>query len=253
MSEKISIGTASEILGVNVQTLRRWDEEGVLKSHRSKTLAHRYYTEEKIEDFLSNNYKYLEKVCKEWVFNDIPTKIPFRFHCLDKSIFKARLSKLESLLARDKYLGVDYKFSLITSVIGEIGNNSFDHNIGNWADERGVFFGYNLNERKIILADRGQGLLTTLKRVKTELSTDQEALNVAFTEYVSGRAPESRGNGLKYVREIVEGQTEEMIIENLNLYFQSGDAKVLIEKNGDNLNIKKADNYNRGCFAILSY
>jgi len=33
-----------------------------------------------------------------------------------------------------------------------------------------------------------------------ELSTDEEAVRTAFTKVVSGRAPESRGNGLKFVR-----------------------------------------------------
>ncbi len=253
MNDKISIGAVAEILGVNIQTLRRWDEDGSLKSHRSEALAHRYYTEDQIEDFLSNSYKYLLETSQKWASDDEPVKLPSRFHCSDKSIFKARLSKLELLLSKDKYLGVDYKFSLVTSIIGEIGNNSFDHNIGRWSDTAGVFFGYNLIEKKIILADRGQGILATLKKVKTELSTHKEALKVAFTEYVSGRAPESRGNGLKYVREVIEGKTEPVKVETLELYFQSGDAEVFIKNNSENLDIKNVENFNKGCFALLYY
>lgn len=253
MSEKITISVAAEMLGVSIQTLRRWDKNGFLKANRAGEIAYRYYTEGQIEDFLSDNYKYLEGASRQWAFNKEPTRILSRFHCPDKSIFKARLSKLELLLSREEYLKVDYRFSLVTLIVGEIGNNSFDHNIGHWSDTAGVFFGYNMEERKIILADRGQGLLTTLKRVKEQLLTDKEALNVAFTEYVSGRAPESRGNGLKTVRRIIEAKTEKIKIETLILTFQSGDAEVFIEHNGDSLDIKNVKTLNKGCFALLSY
>ena len=39
----------------------------------------------------------------------------------------------------------------------------------------GIFFGYDLNKKRIALADRGLGILTILKRVKPELNTDAEA------------------------------------------------------------------------------
>ncbi|MFH1412434.1 MAG: MerR family transcriptional regulator [bacterium] len=253
MNEKMPIGIVAEMLGISIQTLRRWDEDGTLRASRSGALAHRYYTENMIEDFLSKNYKYLEEASRKWAFSNKPTKILSRFHCPDKSIFKARLSKLEFQLSKDNYLATDYRFSLVTAIIGEIGNNSFDHNIGKWADTTGVFFGYNLSERIIILADRGQGILTTLKRVKTKLSTDKEAIQVAFTEYISGRAPENRGNGLKYVREIVEGNTDDINIETLSLNFQSGDAEIFIKYNIKGLNIKNLETYNQGCFALLHY
>ncbi len=252
MNQKISIGVVAKMLGINIQTLRRWDNNNFLHSNRSGILSYRYYTEDQIEDFLSNNYKYLEKTSREWAFNEKPPRILSRFHCPDKSIFKARLSKLELLLSRDKCLGIDYKFSLVTSIIGEIGNNSFDHNIGSWTDTIGIFFGYNLIEKKIILADRGQGLLTTLKRVKKKLSTHKAAVKVAFTEYISGRYPESRGNGLKYVRKVIEG-TDNAKLKSLKLYFQSGNAQISIKHNSDILDIKKIKSFNKGCFALISY
>lgn len=244
---KIPIGTVAEMLGVNIQTLRRWDKNKVLKPNRSEELSHRFYTEEKLEEFLSNNYEYLEKTSRKWAFNEKPTIILNRFHCPDRSIFKARLSKLSFLLSKDKNLNLNYKSSMIISVIGEIGNNSFDHNLGSWEDEIGIFFGYNLAEKRIILADRGQGLLKTLKRVRPKLSTHESAIKVAFTEYVSGRAPESRGNGLKYVRRIIETETK-----TLELHLQSGNAEIRIKRDS-NFEIKKVENFNKGCFTILSY
>jgi len=97
MSEKIPIGVASEMLGVSIQTLRRWDNENFFEPNRSGELTHRYYTEGQIEDFLSDNHKYLAEIAQKWAFGDKPTRLPSRFHCPDKSIFKARLSKLELL------------------------------------------------------------------------------------------------------------------------------------------------------------
>ena len=60
-----------------------------------------------------------------------------------------------------------------------------------------------MRNRKIVLADRGQGILTTLKRVRPELINSSEAMRLAFTETISGRYPETRGNGLKFVRSII--------------------------------------------------
>jgi hypothetical protein len=60
-------------------------------------------------------------------------------------------------------------FSLLTSVAGEIGNNSYDHNLGQWPDIPGIFFAYDLNKKQIALADRGVGILETLRKVKPEL------------------------------------------------------------------------------------
>ena len=59
-----------------------------------------------------------------------------------------------------------------------------------------------MRKRYIVLADRGLGILETLKQVRPTLKTHIEAVNVAFTEILSGRAPEKRGNGLKFVREV---------------------------------------------------
>ena len=69
----------------------------------------------------------------------------------------------------------------------------------------------------IVLADRGVGVLATLRRIRPKLETDGEALQVAFTEFITGRAPEHRGNGLKYVKDALAKS-------GASLTFQSGDA-----------------------------
>ena len=149
----------------------------------------------------------------------------------------------ELSLTSDKNL--KNNFSLVVAIAGEIGNNSFDHNLGNWPDEPGVFFGFDLSKRQIILADRGQGVLQTLKQVKPELVDDSSALIVAFTEIISGRAPEERGNGLKFVRKVVERN-------DMKLFFKSGNAELKVSKESP-LSIIKSDISIRGCLVLIRF
>lgn len=239
MDEKdlISIGEASEILGVSITTLRRWDESGRLLAEKTSG-GQRRYSKAKIELYLSD----LFALAKDWCING--TEIPERFYCPNSSVFQSRVIKMQTVLFETK--GLEQIFSLLTAVVGEIGNNSFDHNLGNWPDISGVFFGYDNNKRKIVLADRGQGILETLKRVKPGLSTPEDALLTAFTEVISGRAPEERGNGLKFVKKVV---TE----NQMGLLFQTGDAKLDLIKDGRGLHIQHATENIRGCLALLTF
>ncbi|MBI2340335.1 MAG: hypothetical protein HYU99_08235 [Deltaproteobacteria bacterium] len=72
----------------------------------------------------------------------------------------------------------------------------------------------------IVIADRGQGILSSLKRVLPSLKDDQEALETAFEKKLSGRAPEKRGNGLKFVRGVIHGNSSK------GLLFLSGNGLV---------------------------
>jgi hypothetical protein len=53
------------------------------------------------------------------------------------------------------------------------------------------------------LADRGQGIFQSLARVHPGITDEEEALKAAFEKVISGRAPEQRGNGLKFVRSVL--------------------------------------------------
>jgi hypothetical protein len=241
---KIDINQAAEILGVNPETLRRWDRAKRLLAHRDSARAHRYYYEADLMDFLEQNGKYLSDLADRWAFDKKSITVPSAFYCPDSFVFKSRLSKLENALLKQEEL-VDF-FPLITSVVGEIGNNSYDHNIGNWPDLPGIFFGSSLKARTIILADRGQGVLTTLKRAKPDLASDQEALLAAFTQSLSGRGPEKRGNGLKYVRQVV-------VNNNMDLFFQSGFASIRLNRKKAEPQPIKEKKYLAGCLAVLKY
>jgi hypothetical protein len=239
--ELITINIASQLLGVSFDTLRRWDKKGKLSSIRFGNSGHRYYDKNLLAKLMPKLDIY--KLVSKWAESKIVTEPLSDFYSSDSSIFQARLSRFESeLMASDK---TQDKFSLLTAIVGEIGNNSYDHNLGNWPDVPGVFFIYNIEKRQVAIADRGQGVLTTLRKVRPDLENDWDALNMAFTEIISGRAPENRGNGLKFVRKIVFDNQYDFI-------FKSGQAELRISKN-NNLNIEKAKIPINGCLAFIKF
>lgn len=143
--------------------------------------------------------------------------------CQTRDVFQARTDRLITNLK--KIITNENLVYLLVAVVGEIGNNSFDHNIGQWRGEPGIFFAVNERGGTISLADRGQGVLATLKRVRPQIQNDAEALKIAFTEIISGRAPEQRGNGLKFVKKVI-------MENNLRLEFYSGTARAEITASG---------------------
>ena len=133
---------------------------------------------------------------------------------------------------------------LFGAVIGEIGANTFDHNFS-FSPEvpKGLFFDSESNSRYVFLCDFGSGLKTTLSRVVHEIDDDKKAIETAFTKPISGRAPEMRGNGLKFV-------ISSIVENNWQLYFQSGNAVCKADKNG--YYFEESTYYHDGCFCILS-
>lgn len=243
--ELISIGDAAKKMNISVDTLRRWDKNGRFLA--VKKSGKRFYKLEDIEKYLLRlgiAETDLFSTAMEWVLVNNPTEPENYFYCQNSIVFQYRLKKLENELG--VIIGLENIFPLITSTVGEIGNNSFDHNLGNWPDVPGIFFGYDIRKREVVLADRGQGILKTLKRVKKELTSDEEALRTAFSEILSGRAPEARGNGLKYVKGI--------IVENdMRLFFQTGTAVLDLRKGDTVLNIKKETTFVHGCIARIKF
>lgn len=140
-------------------------------------------------------------------------------HCQTRDVFQGRLAHMSIEMGQDTSLQDTY--SLLTAIVGELGNNAFDHNLGNWKDAMGVYFVYDIEKRFVVVADRGQGVLATLKRVRSELQTENAAIKLAFTEIISGRAPEQRGNGLKFVEAVVRDH-------GLKVYFYSNDGAYIV-------------------------
>jgi hypothetical protein len=152
-----------------------------------------------------------------------------------RDVFTARLQTY--ILETNKYLE--------SAIIGEIGNNTFDHNfIFEHGYPRGVYCNFSYNQKYIVLADYGKGIRQSLLTVMPSITTDLEALEIAFTQRISGRAPEQRGNGLKFV--------SETIMQNKwHLYFQSGSGVCLIDAGG--LKFFKSKQSLIGCLAILDF
>jgi len=239
MEEKLlTITQAAEILGVSLDTLRRWDKSGKLVAIKKDGGTHRYYREKDLEIFASD----LVKFASEWIQDGI--EFPSAFYCPTSSIFNARLTKMQNALMQKP--GFEKLYSLIVLIAGEIGDNSFAHNLGKWPDIAGIFFGYDLEKRIIVLADRGLGILKTLQQVRPKLSSHVDAVKVAFTEFVSGRAPEKRGNGLKLVREVVTKQP-------IDLFFTSGDAEVRMIGSDKAFRVTRGQRIVRGCLAKIEF
>lgn len=236
--ELLTIRQAAELLGVSLDTLRRWDESGKLVAVRKEGGTHRYYHKKDLDIFDSD----LMKLASDWIQSGV--EFPGHFYCPTSSVFNARLTKMEQLLIQKP--GLEKLYSLITLVAGEIGDNSFAHNLGKWPDTPGIFFGYDISKRIIVLADRGLGILETLRQIRPELPSHVKAVEMAFTEFVSGRAPEKRGNGLKLVREVVTEQP-------VGLFFMSGDAEVRMKGVNKVFRVTRGRDTVRGCLAKIEF
>ncbi|MEK7655570.1 MAG: helix-turn-helix domain-containing protein [Patescibacteria group bacterium] len=239
--ELVSIGEAAKILGVAIQTLRRWDQEGKLVA-RKTTGGQRRYSRPELKRYSSSD---IYKIAHLWATNKTPTPLEDDVYCQTRAVFEVRLQRFSQLLETSGVAGDT--FSLIVSAVGEIGNNSFDHNIGNWPDVPGLFFDYDIDLRQVVLADRGQGILTTLQRVRPALYLHTDALEVAFTEVLTGRAPEKRGNGLKFVsRKVIQKGVA-------SITFQTGNAKLSMEAGSSKFNMEITDDHVRGTLVSFEF
>ena len=241
MDEKlITIREAADILGVSIDTLRRWDKSGKLTSVRAGKGSHRLYRKRELDLFIRN----LSTLAWEWAIDQAVHELNHHYYCPDSTLFQSKLETLRIDLINIP--DISPISSLLILIAGEIGNNSFDHNLGNWPDVRGIFFAYDVKRRNLVLADRGIGILQSLQRVRPSLKTHKEALKVAFTERITGRAPESRGNGLKLVRKVVS--------ENpFTLDFRTGNARLILRGGDQNLKIETYDQFFHGCFASITF
>lgn len=182
-------------------------------------------------------------IAKNWVVNEKTEISSTTFYFQNSADFRVGLDRFTKSLS--VLIGSENVSAVIAAVVGEIGNNSFDHNLGNWPDQPGVFFSFDEKERTVVLADRGQGVLTTLKTVRPELDSDEKALKVAFSEIVTSRAPEPRGNGLKFVRQVVANH-------DFVLDFYSGRAVIHLNDGLEPV-IETTDILYNGCLAVFHF
>ena len=162
--------------------------------------------------------------------------------CESRDILRARIDSLTIRLLKKNI--DEGRVRLLDAVLSEIGSNSFDHNIGQWRDTPGVLFSSTAVDEGTLctLADRGQGVLKTLGRIRPELSSHAQALHLAFNERISGRSPEQRGNGLKFVRSV-------LLEDGIDLWYGSGDAAYTVRARAEEW--PSANPPILGCCAIL--
>ena len=183
--------------------------------------------------FLNKAFEWLDHPSGEGVLDD-------SVYCATRDVLQGRLDKLRLTLEKNK----PEDAALFIAVCGEIGNNSFDHNIGTWRTIPGVYFDFDHDTSAVILADRGQGIRASLSRVVPELGSDTEAIKVAFSETISGRFPEHRGNGLKFVRDVVRRK-------NWSLEFFAGNGVGKITKR-NRMEFLESEHNLKGCAAFIS-
>lgn len=132
---------------------------------------------------------------RNWFENGTSSQLIEDNFCSNRSVFNGRLSSYESTIK--KSLSEDCLF-LTSASIGEIGNNCFDHNLGFWQSSPGCLF---IREEKFcIIADRGQGIKGSLSKVYSLKPDENKFIDIAFNKVITGRAPEKRGNGLKFAK-----------------------------------------------------
>lgn len=148
---------------------------------------------------------------------------PADVYCRTRDIAVARLDTLRSLV--EKSGASPDTAALVAAIAGELTNNCFDHNLGAWRDVPGCWFSRNTTEGtlEIIVADRGQGFVGSLQRVKPDLQDAAEAIRLAFTTDISGRAPEKRGKGLLFILDALA------ILAGTTFTLHTGTAKLVFE------------------------
>lgn len=242
MKEKtIRIGEAAAMLGVTTQTLRNWEKSGRLRAARTRG-GQRTYIVADLKRLLVD----LPELGWAWAASAQAPELPSEYYSERQDRFTSRLVKMGVEFQQTLGAHTEDIVSLLTLVTGEIGDNSFAHNAGNWPDVLGIFYAYDANKRIIILADRGRGVRATLQRVRPTIANDMEALRVAFTEVISGRDPEKRGNGLKVIREVAEKTA-------IGLTFRSGIGTVRIPKEPGRMEITQAKENVRGVYAVITF
>lgn len=157
----------------------------------------------------------------DWASAITATEPPSDVHCPTSDVWQGRFVRIAPQLIK---MGLETKIvALFASIAGEIGDNCFAHNAPGWTEMRGCWFEYTVTENTVqcIIADRGRGILASLSAVRPQLTTHKEALLVALTEKISGRAPEARGNGLKFIMNALGA------LQQGSFLLHTGDAKFM--------------------------
>ncbi len=149
-------------------------------------------------------------------------------HSLFRDEFNARLPRIKLMFRIFGISSMD-DANRATVLVGELGNNVFDHNEGSWpTDVRGaIILGQNYPQEKrleLVVADPGIGFRQSLSTVDPDL-TDVKAIKLGLQGF-TGRTGEKRGNGLKLI--------QAWTINKFNgaVRIHSGNGLVTVDKEG---------------------
>ncbi len=150
-------------------------------------------------------------------------------HCEFRDAFEARLASKVRRVFRHFGLG-ELDEALATSLVGELGNNVFDHNDGSWPTSvRGaiILAQHNpaLRRIEVAVADPGIGFRGSLRAHDPTVSSDVEAIKLGLSG-VTGRIGETRGNGLQVIQNWTINKFDGII------RIQSGNGLVIVDGKG---------------------
>lgn len=162
-------------------------------------------------------------------------------YCATRDVFRARHDKWYTTLSEK--IGIPKAAQLLT-IVGEVGNNSYDHNLGHWQSSPGLCF-YS-EHKSVLLFDQGRGIKSSLSGAGHLFENESEYLKAALTQRITGRAPERRGNGLKVSLKIAESL-------NISFYIRSGLSFYHNQyfKNKSNLDFSKCNN--KGVLVLINF
>ena len=151
------------------------------------------------------------------------------FHCEHRDQFNARLESGIRRMFQNFGMNIDDE-QRATALVGELGNNVFDHNAGIWPlDVSGaIIIAQNYPEAKrieVIVADPGVGFIGSLKTATPRPDNDIDAIKLGLRG-ISGRIGEKRGNGLLMIQDWTIKQFNGII------RIQSGTGLIEVNKGG---------------------
>ena len=142
-------------------------------------------------------------------------------------------ARLNNFIRMYENFGLDEdQARLVVALIGELGNNVFDHNSGNWpTDIAGCFItAQNYPKKKcleLVIGDPGIGFLGSLKSNYPDLEEDISAIRLGLSGK-TGRINERRGNGLKFIQKWTLDRFDGSML------IHSGNGLVTVDKCGIN-------------------
>lgn len=169
-----------------------------------------------LDGFLTFHFNFLSA-------GDVPESSMF---WLNKSRSESSARLLKWVAAFEKVGFSNDRALLFGAVLGELTNNSFDHNIGKFKEVSGCLVGLYFEKSKFVIgvSDRGQGIAASLRQnpIFTRNFSESEILQKAFQDRVSGRSPEQRGNGLKFVSKVIQENKGSLYCRTQGLSYNEG-------------------------------